>query len=251
MGHEQGDGLLVEVAQRLRQLLRGDDMLARLGGDEFAVLANVPHRGAVGEVANRLHRALVLPFEVGGVAIELGGSIGIALQPDHGDDVSRCCATPTWPCTRPSAGHRRSRPTTERDPYSAERLKLLGELRHALDRDELVLHFQPKVALESGGVIGVEALVRWEHPERGLLRPGRVPRLAERTGLIADITRWVLDAAVRQCAAWRREGIDLPVAVNLAAANIVDTTLPDTVADILPRQGVPGTAWSARSPRTR
>jgi diguanylate cyclase (GGDEF)-like protein len=241
MGHEQGDRLLVDVAARLRQLLRGDDILARLGGDEFAVLAIVPHRGAVGEVATRLHRALALPFDVGGVAIELGASIGIALQPDHGEDVStllRHADVAMYEAKR--AGSHIETYATSRDPYSAERLKLLGELRRALDHDELVLHFQPKVALSSGRVIGVEALVRWEHPERGLLGPHEFLGLAERTGLIADITRWVVDAAVRQCASWRRSGVELPVAVNLAAANIVDTTLPESVAHILQRWEVPG-----------
>jgi diguanylate cyclase (GGDEF)-like protein len=241
MGHEQGDRLLVDVAARLRQLLRGDDILARLGGDEFAVLAIVPHRGAVGEVATRLHRALALPFDVGGVAIELGASIGIALQPDHGEDVStllRHADVAMYEAKR--AGSHIETYATSRDPYSAERLKLLGELRRALDHDELVLHFQPKVALSSGRVIGVEALVRWEHPERGLLGPHEFLGLAERTGVIADITRWVVDAAVRQCASWRRSGVELPVAVNLAAANIVDTTLPESVAHILQRWEVPG-----------
>jgi diguanylate cyclase (GGDEF)-like protein len=241
MGHEQGDRLLVEVSTRLGQILRGSDVLARLGGDEFAVLAVVPHRGAVGEVATRLHGALALPFDLGGVAIELGASIGIALQPDHGEDVStllRHADVAMYEAKR--GGSRIETYSSARDPYSPERLQLLGDLRRAVDHDELVLHFQPKVALSSGRVIGVEALVRWEHPERGLLAPGEFLALAERTGLIADITRWVLDAAVRQCATWRREGNELPVAVNLAAANIVDTALPDAVAAILQRWEVPG-----------
>jgi diguanylate cyclase (GGDEF)-like protein len=241
MGHEQGDRLLVEVSARLSQLLRTSDILTRLGGDEFAVLAVLPNRGAVGEVATRLHRALALPFDVGGVAIELGASIGIALHPDHGEDVStllRHADVAMYEAKR-TASHIETY-STARDPYSAERLKLLGELRRALDNDELVLHFQPKVALNSGRVIGVEALIRWQHPERGLLGPGDFLGLAERTGLIADVTRWVLDAAMRQCSAWRREGNELPVAVNLAAANIVDTALPEAVASILQRWGVPG-----------
>jgi diguanylate cyclase (GGDEF)-like protein len=241
MGHEQGDRLLVEVAARLRGLLRGSDILARLGGDEFAVLAVLPHRGALGEVATRLHAALARPFELGGVAIELGASIGIAMQPEHGDDVStllRHADVAMYEAKRSATSIETYHP--DRDPYSAERLALLGELRGALDHDELVLHFQPKVALESGDTIGVEALVRWQHPERGLLGPGDFLPIAERTGLIADITRWVLDAAVRQCGEWRREGIDLPVAINLAAANIVDSTLPDAVAATLRRWDVPG-----------
>jgi diguanylate cyclase (GGDEF)-like protein len=241
MGHEQGDRLLVDVAARLRGLLRRSDILARLGGDEFAVLACLPHRGALGEVATRLHAALARPFEIDGVAIELGASIGIAVQPDHGDDVStllRHADVAMYEAKRAATSIETYDPV--RDPYSAERLALLGELRRALDHDELVLHFQPKVAVDSGAVIGVEALVRWQHPERGLLGPGDFLGLAERTGVIADITRWVLEAAVRQCSEWRREGIDLPVAVNLAAANIVDSTLPDAVAATLARWDLPG-----------
>jgi diguanylate cyclase (GGDEF)-like protein len=240
MGHEQGDRLLVDVARRLRSVLRGSDILARLGGDEFAVLAALPNRGALGEVATRLHAALARPFDVGGVAIELGASIGIALQPDHGDDVStllRHADVAMYEAKRAATSIETYAP--ERDPYSAERLQLLGDLRRALERDELVLHDPPKVALQDGRVIGVEALVRWQHPERGLLGPGDFLSLAERTGLMAGITRWVLYAAVGQCAAWREEGTDLPIAINLAAANIVDSTLPDAVAEALRRWDVP------------
>jgi EAL domain-containing protein (putative c-di-GMP-specific phosphodiesterase class I) len=130
--------------------------------------------------------------------------------------------------------------SAERDPYSADRLGLLAELRRALAGDELVLHYQPKVSVRDGEVTGVEALVRWRHPERGLLPPGEFVPLAERTGAIADLTRWVLDTALAQCRAWRDAGVDLPVAINLAAANIVDVTLPDAVAAALERHGVPG-----------
>jgi diguanylate cyclase (GGDEF)-like protein len=241
LGHEQGDRLLIEVAHRLREVLRRNDLLARLGGDEFAVLATLPHRGAVGEVATRVHAALARPFDIAGVAVELGASIGIALQPDHGDDAStllRRADVAMYQAKRGGTGIETYDP--DRDPYSAERLKLLGELRHGIDNDELVLHFQPKVALDTRRVIGVEALVRWQHPERGLLGPGEFLGVAERTGLITDVTRWVLDAAVRQCAAWRERGTELPVAINLAAANIVDVTLPDAVESTLRRWNVPG-----------
>jgi diguanylate cyclase (GGDEF)-like protein len=240
MGHEQGDRLLVEVSRRLRDALRRDDVLARLGGDEFAVLAVLPHRGALGEVATRLHAALARPFDLGGVGVELGGSIGIALQPDHGDDISALLrrADVAMYQAKESGTQIETYDATS-DPYSAERLQLLGDLRRAIDHDELVLHFQPKVALGSGAVIGVEALVRWEHPERGLLEPSAFLGLAERTGLITDVTRWVIDAAVGQCAAWRAEGTDLSVAINLAAANIVDTTLPARIAEALERWDVP------------
>jgi EAL domain-containing protein (putative c-di-GMP-specific phosphodiesterase class I) len=130
--------------------------------------------------------------------------------------------------------------TSERDPYSAERLQLLGELRAAIGAGELVLHYQPKVDVASQRVIGVEALVRWQHPVHGLLGPAEFVPLAERTGAIGDLTRWVLDNALAQARVWRDAGQDLTMAVNLAAPNIADATLPDAVAALLERHGVPG-----------
>jgi EAL domain-containing protein (putative c-di-GMP-specific phosphodiesterase class I) len=129
--------------------------------------------------------------------------------------------------------------TADRDPYSADRLGLLAELRSAIERDELVLHYQPKISLETGEPTGAEALVRWQHPSRGLLGPDAFIPLAERTGAVADLTRWVVDHALAQCRAWRDRGIDLPVAVNLAAANIVDVTLPEAIGALLERYDVP------------
>jgi diguanylate cyclase (GGDEF)-like protein len=242
LGHDHGDELLVEVAGRLRGALRRGDTLARLGGDEFAVLlCDLPDRSAVGELAGRLIDALRRPFALRGVAVELEASIGVALCPDHGTDVNTLVQradVAMYDAKRSKAGIATYNP--ERDPYSADRLSLLAELRRALTGDELVLHYQPKVAVDGGAVIGVEALVRWQHPERGLLAPGEFVPLAERTGTVAELTRWVLDAALAQCRAWRDAGIDLPVAINLAAANIVDAALPDAVAAALQRHGVPG-----------
>jgi diguanylate cyclase (GGDEF)-like protein len=242
LGHDHGDELLIVVAGRLRAALRRGDTLARLGGDEFAVLLpDVPHRGAVAELAARLQDELRRPFALRGVAVELAASIGIALAPDHGTDVGtlvRRADVAMYEAKRGRTGVETY--SAERDPYSPDRLALLPELRRAISGDELVLHYQPKVALDSGAVIGVEALVRWQHPERGLLAPAEFVPLAERTGAVADLTRWVVDAALAQCRAWRDAGIDLPVAVNLAAANIVDVALPDAVGELLVRHGLPG-----------
>jgi diguanylate cyclase (GGDEF)-like protein len=242
LGHDHGDELLVEVAGRLRGALRRGDTLARLGGDEFAVLlCDLPDRSAVGDLAGRLIDALRRPFALRGVAVELEASIGVALCPDHGADVNTLVQradVAMYDAKRSKASIATYSP--ERDPYSADRLSLLAELRRALNGNELVLHYQPKVAVDGGAVIGVEALVRWQHPERGLLAPGEFVPLAERTGTVAELTRWVLDAALVQSRAWRDAGLDLPVAINLAAANIVDTTLPDAVAAALERHGVPG-----------
>jgi diguanylate cyclase (GGDEF)-like protein len=242
LGHDHGDELLIEVAARLRASVRRGDTLARLGGDEFAVLlSDLPHRGAAVETADRLLEALRRPFALRGVAVELAASIGVALCPDHGTDsgtlVQRADVA-MYSAKAAYAGIETYDPA--RDPYSADRLVLLSELRRALSEDELVLHYQPKVAVASRAVTGVEALVRWQHPERGLLGPGEFVPLAERTGMIAELTRWVLEAALAQCRAWADSGVQLPVAINLASANVLDKTLPDVVADALARHGVPG-----------
>jgi len=242
LGHDYGDRLLIEVAQRLRDTIRRSDTLARLGGDEFAVLlGGLPDRAAAIELAGRLQDALARPFSLDGVVAVLDASIGVAFCPDHGDDVNLLVQR----ADVAMYDAKRSRTAIEtyseaRDPYSSERLQLLAELRAAIRAGELVLHYQPKVAVGSGVVLGVEALVRWEHPTRGLLLPGDFVPLAERTGAIGDLTRWVLDTALAQSRAWRDAGRDLTMAVNLAAPNIVDEALPELVRARLARWRVPG-----------
>jgi diguanylate cyclase (GGDEF)-like protein len=242
LGHDHGDEVLIEVAGRLEGALRRGDTLARLGGDEFAVLLDgLPHRGAVADLAARLQDALRRPIAVRGVAIELEASIGVALYPEHGATVGELLQRADVAMYEAKRGRTGiATYSADRDTYSADRLGLLAELRRAIAEDELVLHYQPKVALGTGAVIGVEALVRWQHPTRGLLAPDQFVPLAERTGAVADLTRWVVDAAVAQHAAWRAEGTELPIAVNLAAANIVDLALPDAIGELLERHGVAG-----------
>src|SRR5688572_26347585 len=242
LGHDTGDRLLEEVAARLQGVVRRGDTLARLGGDEFAVLLRgLPDRGMAAELAGRLQDAIARPFMLNGVAAVLDASIGIAHCPEHGTDVH----TLVQRADVAMYDAKRSRTSietysSERDPYSAERLQLLGELRSAIGNDELVLHYQPKVDVGTQRVIGVEALVRWQHPVHGLLGPVEFVPLAERTGAIGDLTRWVLDNALAQARVWSDAGQDLTMAVNLAAANIADATLPDAVAALLERHGVPG-----------
>jgi diguanylate cyclase (GGDEF)-like protein len=241
LGHDYGDALLIEVADRLQAVLRRGDTLARMGGDEFAVLLDgVPDRSAVAELAGRLQDALRRPFALRGVAVELEASIGVALYPEHGATVGELLQRADVAMYDAKRGRRGiAAYSAERDPYSADRLGLLAELRQAIERDELVLHYQPKISLLTGELTGVEALVRWQHPTRGLLPPAEFVPFAERTGAVADLTRWVVDNALAQCRAWRDQGIDVPVAVNLAAANIVDVTLPDAIGRALERQGLP------------
>jgi diguanylate cyclase (GGDEF)-like protein len=244
LGHDHGDELLKVVAERLGGALRQGDTLARLGGDEFAVvLTDLPHRGAAAETASRLHDALRRPFGLRGIAVELDASVGVALCPEHGRDVTTLIQRAD--VAMYDAKNSQARVATysiERDPYSPARLSLLGELRRAIEGDELVLHYQPKVSLDADRVTGVEALVRWEHPEHGLLQPDQFVPLAERTGTIAHLTRWVLNAALRQCAEWRLTYPDLTVAVNLAAANVLDVGLPVMVQELLDEHGLPGDA---------
>jgi diguanylate cyclase (GGDEF)-like protein len=242
LGHDHGDRLLEEVAQRLRGTLRRGDTLARLGGDEFAVLVrDVPNRGVVAEVAGRLQDALARPFVLNGFTAVLDASVGIAYCPDHGSDVNvlvQRADVAMYDAKRSRTGIETY--AEDRDPYSAERLQLLGELREAIAAGQLVLHYQPKVDVGSDAVLGVEALVRWEHLTRGLLPPGEFVPLAERTGAIGDLTEWVLDTALAQLREWRDEGLELTMAVNLAAPNIVDESLPVLIGGLLERHGVPG-----------
>ena len=251
LGHDHGDELLIEVAGRLKAVLRRGDTLARLGGDEFAVLLDgAPDRSAVIELAMRLQDALRRPFALRGVAVELEASVGIALYPEHGTTVGALLQRADVAMYDAKRGHHGvATYSEERDPYSEDRLGLLAELRRALSNEELVLHYQPKVDLASGAVVGVEALVRWQHPTRGLLPPDEFVPLAERTGAVADLTRWVVDAALAQHRAWRDAGVDLPVAVNLAAANVVDLTLPERITELLARHEVPGRPAGVRDLR--
>jgi diguanylate cyclase (GGDEF)-like protein len=244
LGHDHGDQLLEEVAGRLRSIVRREDTLARLGGDEFAVLlTDMPSRGSVVEFAARVQDALGRPFVLSGVVAALDASIGIALCPDHGTDVNLLMQRADVAMYEAKRGRTRIETyAAERDPYSPERLALLGELRHAIEAGELVLHYQPKVDVGRDEVIGVEALVRWNHPRHGLLGPAEFVPLAERTGAIGDLTRWVLDAALAQCRAWRDGGIELPVAVNLASANVVDPALPGLIEELLTRWELPASS---------
>jgi diguanylate cyclase (GGDEF)-like protein len=242
LGHDHGDTLLCDVAERLETTLRRGDTLARLGGDEFAVLLrDLPDRGAAAELAARLLAALERPFVVRGVTVRLEASVGIALCPDHGTDVGTLVQRADVAMYEAKREQGRIRLyDAGRDPYSPARLQRIGELRDALVEGELVLHYQPKVSVAGGEVTGVEALVRWQHPRHGLLAPAEFLPLAERTGLMGELTRWVVDAALAQARAWQDEGIEVPIAVNLAAANILDAALPDAIADRLAHHGVPG-----------
>jgi diguanylate cyclase (GGDEF)-like protein len=190
LGHHHGDLLLREIGPRLRAALRSSDVLARFGGDEFAVLLpSVQDITHAEEVARRLLVELEQPFTIDGVRLDVGASIGIVCAPDHGNDVDTLLQRGDVAMYIAKAGHLGwALYAPERDEHSIDRLALAGQLRLAVERDELVLHYQPQVDLTTGRVSGVEALVRWEHPERGLLPPDTFIPLAEHTGLIRSLT---------------------------------------------------------------
>ncbi|MCU0314349.1 MAG: EAL domain-containing protein [Solirubrobacteraceae bacterium] len=235
LGHHSGDELLRLVAERFAATIRGDDLLARLGGDEFAVLVaggDGPDPGL--EVARRLGAALEGEFVLSGVPIHVEASIGLARHPEDGADATalmRCADSAMYAAKELSTELERF--DDRRDRHSPTRLQRLGELRRALGRDELVLHYQPKLELSTGAVRGVEALVRWEHPEHGLLAPAEFVPLAEQTGLIKPLTAWVLRTALERVRAWSAEGHELAVAVNVSERSLLDPAFPDEVDRLL------------------
>jgi diguanylate cyclase (GGDEF)-like protein len=238
LGHEAGDTLLVVVAERLRAQMRASDTLARLGGDEFAILCD----GSATEaslLAERLHGALHGTVTVRDFPLEITMSIGVATFPEHGEDadtVLRHADVAMYQAKETRAGT--AVYDSEQDLNDEARLTLAGELRRAIQDEQLLLHFQPKAELSSGRIVGVEALVRWQHPERGFIPPNEFVPIAERTGLIKELTRYVLAVALRQCGEWRRSGLDLHVAVNLTPPDLLDLELPELIEGLLEETGV-------------
>ena len=239
LGHELGDDLLRRVGERLAALCE-DQTVARLGGDEFAVLLPRGSEELATAFAARIHEALEQPFELGGFSLEVAASVGIAVFGEHGQDADALLQHADVAMYVAKGAHAGTAVySAEQDTNDAERLALAGELRRALEQEELVVHYQPKADLQTGRIVGVEALVRWIHPERGFIPPDRFIGIAERTGLIKPLSRYVLRAAIDQCAAWAAEGLDLHVAVNLTIPDLLDLDLPDRIAALLADAGVP------------
>ncbi len=239
LGHASGDVLLQEVARRLRAPVRESDTVARLGGDEFGVLATgiaTPTDAIV--LAEKLREALAAPVSVAGLALEVESSIGIAIAPEHGADVETLIRHADVSMYVSKGTHSPAVYSPETDHHSRVRLTLVADLRRALEREELVVYYQPQADAATGAVRMMEALVRWEHPVHGLLSPDQFVPLAEQTGLIRPLTLYMLDASLRQCAAWRRGGYDVAVAVNVTGRDLLDLSFPDQVAGAIERAGV-------------
>jgi diguanylate cyclase (GGDEF)-like protein len=241
LGHHYGDELLVQLGRRLAGTVRPGDSVARLGGDEFAVvLPGVDGPESALAAARKLQAACARPFLLDGLTLDIEASIGVALYPGHATDpeeLLRHADIAMYAAKQNHAGFMLF--DRAQDQHSTRRLTLLGELRRAIEGRQLLLHYQPKADARSGQILGVEALVRWVHPERGLLAPGEFVPLAEHTGLIGPLTHYVLDIALGQCRQWQRAGHELSVAVNVSVRRLLDPDFPVEVATLLERYEVP------------
>ena len=242
LGHDAGDLLLMEVAHRLRGTLRSSDVVSRLGGDEFVViLEEGSERIEVERVAQKILSALGQPVQLSGHECHVSASIGIALYPKHGDDAQTLLknADLAMYLAKENGKNGFHFFNGEVAAQSIERLKLESELRRALERDQFSLNYQPKVDMETGQITGVEALLRWTHPELGLVPPGQFIPLAEETGLIVPIGRWVLQEACTQNMAWQRRGLlPLSMAVNLSPRQFEDENLLHDIDEALHASGM-------------
>jgi diguanylate cyclase (GGDEF)-like protein len=241
LGHASGDVLLARLGPLMATAVREGDILARLGGDEFAaVLANADEAAAI-RVARRLTALLTETVDIDGISIQVDGSVGIAVRQSGGtedvDTLLRQADVAMYTAKRGRCGYTIYR--NELDTTTRERLSILGELRHALANDEIVLHFQPKLSLTTGELVGVEALARWNHPIRGLLPPGEFIPAAESTGLIIPLTLRALELALAQARAWQSAGRAMPIAVNLSPRCLAEPALPGQVLAMLERYDVP------------
>jgi len=240
LGHQVGDQLIREVALRLNEARPHGATVARLGGDEFAVLLpDVPDISVAEEVATYLLSVLGRSFSAEGVRLAIQGSIGISLAPDHGTDIHTLMKNADialYEAKRERA--RFSSYLPERDMHTPQRLAILADLRTAIDEGQLFLEYQPKILLRTGEVVGVEALVRWNHPSRGIIEPDDFITLAENTGLIDPITWFVVDESLQQVKLWRDHGLTLGVAVNLSVRHLSDLSLADKIAVACERWGV-------------
>ena len=243
LGHAMGDLLLREVADRLRRALeRRTDTVARLGGDEFAVLLPMQALDGAQVAARKVAEVLSEPLTIEGHLIDLGASTGIAVYPEHGNDsdsLMRHADIAMYAAKRAGTGHETYDPRQNQN--NSGRLSLLGELRQAVEQDRLTLVYQPKLTLSGTPERAAEALLRWNHPEQGLIAPGKFVPFAEQTGYIKVLTRWVLDRAFRQCAEWHDRGLEIAISVNISARDLHTADFPGGVTDLLQRHALDAT----------
>jgi diguanylate cyclase (GGDEF)-like protein len=240
LGHHAGDQVLQAIGPALARGVREDVTVARLGGDEFALcVPDVDGADEAVRLAKGIIGRLSVPLVIDGYTVDIGASIGVALFPEHAEDVSTAMQRADiamYVAKETRGGYEVYNP--ERDPNRRQRISSPSDLREATELGQLCLHFQPKVDMDSGAARGVEALVRWNHPTLGLLGPGEFIPLAERAGLMGQLTTFVLARALEQCQAWSRDGFDLRLAVNLSVQSLYDDAFPSLVAGLLERSEV-------------
>jgi diguanylate cyclase (GGDEF)-like protein len=243
LGHHFGDLLLQEIPPRLQRVVREGDTVARLGGDEFGVvLPGVSDAERAIEVANRILDELQTPVILEDLPIDTSASIGIALHPEHSGDIDtllRCADIAMYSAKRAHTGFEVYSP--ENDEHSPQRVALLGQIRPAMERGQIDLWFQPQLSLTTGEVRAAEALLRWQHPEQGLVMPSSFLPFAERTTLLRPLTLHIINRALSGAHEWIRAGYDINVAVNLSPHSLLDLDLPEQIAALLRRWEVPPT----------
>lgn len=239
LGHHYGDLLIREVAERLQAAAPSSAVVARLGGDEFAVLLPGFGRERTAVAATLLRNALAQPCWLDGVALEVEASIGIAIAPEQGDDTSVLLKRADMAMYAAKRNHTAIEfYDRERDEYSPRRLALATQIRSAADSGQLELHYQPQLDLQTGEIFAVEALLRWHHPDLGLVPPSEFISIAEQSGAISILARWALSEAVRQAARWQTMGLRLEMSVNVSMRNLLDSSMTDLVAELVGQHGL-------------
>ena len=240
LGHDVGDLVLRTVSKQLLTTMPRNTVVGRIGGDEFAAFIPIENdKGEVIELAKRLLESLEVPLSVRGIEVQLGMSVGIAFAPDHADEPSKllqCADLAMIQAKQGAMGHQVF--DASMDNMTIRRLRIAGKLKSAIAANELVMHYQPKVELSDGSLAGVEALVRWNDPDLGMVYPDEFIKLAETSGLVRSLTVSTMNKAMAQHAKWRREGLQVSVAINLSAHMIQDSDLPQIVLECLRKQEV-------------
>jgi diguanylate cyclase (GGDEF)-like protein len=242
LGHHYGDVLLKDLGPRLSAAIGEGGFVARLGGDEFGILLaeDTDDIAVLDVVMTRLFKSISEPFAIDELSLEVGASVGVARFPQDGEDshaLLRCADIAMYAAKETQTEYKIY--TADQNQHSKRRLGVLSGIRHALLQDEIVVHYQPIIDLDQMRVRGAEGLVRWQHPEHGLIPPGAFVQTVEQTGLIGPLTRHVLERSIAECAAWRKDGRELSVAVNLSVRNLLDRDLPKEIERLLSTYGLP------------
>lgn len=240
LGHHIGDLVLQQAAERLYNIFRKTDTVARLGGDEFAILLPETNLEQAKALTHKVLDEFNHPFIVNDHSLNIGISLGLAEFPTHGDDVNiltQRADVAMYIAKQNNIGYSVYDPN--KDTHSIGRLALMSELRKAIETESLEIYFQPKIDVTTNEVVGAEALLRWDHPQRGFIKPGEFIPLAEQTGLIKPLTQWVIGKAIAQCASWKKNNIQLGISVNISAHNLHDSKLIHHLRDMMLKHNLP------------